>query len=113
MSQVMVNALVGKDNISEAFRKGLEVGKTHFFRMFSGYISFAVIYFYLAVSVTLFTVGVGTLLLVPFATVFIVCIRLVDCFTVNKKKYFIDYDNIVVPKELRDTGEELLSDVEI
>ena len=39
--------------------------------------------------------------------------RLVDNYTINKKKYFIDYDNIIVPKELRENDEQLLNKVDI
>ena len=39
--------------------------------------------------------------------------RQVDYFTINKMKYFIDYDNIIVPKELRENDEQLLNKVEI
>ena len=34
-------------------------------------------------------------------------------FTINKKKYFVDYDTIFVPKELRENDENLLSDIDI
>jgi hypothetical protein len=53
------------------------------------------------------------ILLIPFASLLLVTMKTVDYFTINKKKYFVDYDTIFVPKELRENDENLLSDVDI
>ena len=81
--------------------------------MLASYVAAALIIVYLYVSVSIFTFGVGLLLVVPFISLLIVCMKTVDYFTINKKKYFVDYDTIVVPKELRENDENLLSDIEI
>ncbi len=60
-----------------------------------------------------FTLGVGTVIISSFYALMISCMRLVDNYTINKKKYFIDYDNIIVPKELRENDEQLLNKVDI
>ena len=39
--------------------------------------------------------------------------KTVDYYVIHTRKYFIDYDNIVVPKELRENDEQMLKDVEI
>ena len=39
--------------------------------------------------------------------------RFVDYYTIKRKKYFITYDDIVIPKELRTDGEQLLNKVDI
>lgn len=113
-SQVMANILIGEHkSIKKAVAQGFAFKKEYFFRMFASYLAVAIIIVYLCVSVAVFTFGVGLLLLVPFSSLLVVCMKTVDFFTINKKKYFIDYDNIVIPKELRENDEELLSDIEI
>ena len=81
--------------------------------MFSAYLSVTVLYVYFAVSMLFFTLGVGTVIVSSFYALMISCMRLVDNYTINKKKYFIDYDNIIVPKELRENDEQLLNKVDI
>ena len=113
-SQVMANILIGETkSIKKAFIDGIRPKKGYFSKMFAGYLTVTMILMYLHASVTVFTLGVGELLLIPFASLMLVTMKLVDYFTINKKKYFIDYDNIVVPKELRENDEELLNKVEI
>ncbi|MBQ7642854.1 MAG: hypothetical protein IJS67_03025 [Clostridia bacterium] len=99
--------------VAKSFDAGFASVKGYFPKMFASYLSVTIVYIYLFISFTLFTMGVGTIFFVPFASLVFVCIREVDYFTVSKKKYFVDYDNIIVPKELRENDEGLLSDVDI
>ncbi len=113
-SQVMANVLIGDyKSVKRAFLDGIIPKKEYFGRMFAAYLTVVVVLVYLHVSVTFATFGVGEIILIPFASLLIVSMKTVDYFTINKKKYFIDYDNIVVPKELRENDESLLSDVDI
>ena len=113
-SQVMANVLIGEHkSVKTAVCKGILPKKQYFFKMFASYFAVALVIVYLYVSVAIFTFGVGLLIAIPFSSLLIVCMKTVDYFTINKKKYFVDYDNIVVPKELRENDENLLSDVEI
>ncbi|MBQ7373984.1 MAG: hypothetical protein IJW64_05435 [Clostridia bacterium] len=110
-SQVMANLLIGgHKSVKTAFASGFVPKKEYFFKMFASYLAVALIIVYLYVSVAIFTFGVGLLLLIPFSSLLVVCMKTVDFFTINKKKYFVDYDTIVVPKELRENDEKLLSD---
>lgn len=113
LSQVMANMIVGGLGVKQAFIKGLHPGKKYFWRMFSAYLSVNLIYVYLFISMGVFTLGAGSVLIAAFFTLMTVCMRLIDYYTINVKRYFIDYDNIVVPKELRENDEQLLNDVEI
>ena len=113
MSQIMANILIAGDKPAAAIGKGLRLGKQNFLRMLSTYFTTSVLLLYLGITVSLFTAGIGDLILLPFASLFIVCLKQVDYFVNNKKKYFIDYDTIIVPKELRENDEQLLSDVDI
>ena len=113
-SQVMANVLLGEHkSVKKAFLEGIVPKKAYFLKMISAYFAVTVGLIYLHVSVSLFTFGVGEIILIPFASLLLVTMKTVDYFTINKKKYFVDYDTIFVPKELRENDENLLSDVDI
>lgn len=113
-SQVMANVLLGRHkSVKQAVKEGFSFKKEYFWKMFVAYLSAIIILVYLHASVTVFTFGVGELLLIPFASLLIVCMKTVDYYTICKKKYFIDYDTIIIPKELRENDENLLSNVDI
>lgn len=113
LSQVMSNMLVGNMKFKEAFKKGILPKKNYFWKMFAAYLVVLVGFTYIATTTAFFTLGVGTVLAMAFFTVLMATMRQVDYFTINKMKYFIDYDNIIVPKELRENDEQLLNKVEI
>ena len=113
LSQVSTKMIIGGMKAKEAFKKGLFPNKAYFWKMFSAYLSVTVLYVYLAVSMLFFTLGVGTVIVSSLYALMISCMRLVDNYTINKKKYFIDYDNIIIPKELRENDEQLLNKVDI
>ena len=113
LSQVMSNMLVGNMGVKESFRKGILPKKNYFWKMFAAYLVALVGFMYLATTTAVFTLGVGTVIAVAFFTVLMAAMRQVDYFTINKMKYFIDYDNIIVPKELRENDEKLLNKIEI
>ena len=113
-SQVMANVLLGEHkSVKKAFLEGVVPKKAYFVKMISAYFAVTVGLIYLHVSVSLFTLGVGEVILIPFASLILVTMKTVDYFTINKRKYFIDYDTIFVPKELRENDEELLSNIDI
>ena len=113
-SQVMANVLLGEHkSLKKAFVEGIVPKKAYFIKMISAYFAVTVGLIYLHVSVTIFTFGVGEIIIIPFASLLLVTMKTVDYFTINKKKYFVDYDTIFVPKELRENDENLLSDVDI
>lgn len=59
------------------------------------------------------TLGVSFIVTIPFFSVAYMSVRFVDYYTVNHKKYYLTFDEIVVPKELRNKGEQLLNKVDI
>ena len=99
--------------LKRAILDGFAPKKKYFVKMFSAYFAVTVGLIYLHVSVSFFTLGVGELITIPFASLLLVTMKTVDYFTIHKKKYFVDYDTIVVPKELRENDEKLLSDIDI
>ena len=113
-SQVMANVLIGEHkSFKSAIVDGFKPKKGYFVKMISAYFAVTVGLIYLHVTFTLFTLGVGEIILIPFASLLLVTMKTVDYFTINKKKYFVDYDTIFVPKELRENDENLLSDIDI
>ena len=113
LSQVMTNMIIGGMGVKESFAKGLFPKREYFWKMFAAYLSVIIVYVYLAVSSVIFTFGVGTVLISSFCALMIVAMRLVDYYIIHVKKYFIDYDNIIIPKELRENDEQLLNKVDI
>lgn len=59
------------------------------------------------------TFGVSLIVTIPLISVSYIAVRFVDYYTINTKKYYINFDNIVVPKGLRTKGEQLLSHVDV
>lgn len=113
LSQVMANMIVGGTGVKESFAKGLFPKRKYFWKMFAAYLSVIIAYVYLAVSSAVFTFGVGTVVISSFYALMRVAMRLVDYYIIHVKKYFIDYDNIIIPKELRENDEQLLNKVDI
>ncbi len=105
--------LVDKKSIKEAMRDGFRPQKGYFLKMFMNYSIISLLYTYLFTTTLVFTFGVGTVILIPLYSNVIAGMKIIDSYVIEKKKYFIDYDNIVVPKELRENDEQLLKDVDI
>lgn len=59
------------------------------------------------------TFGVSLIVTIPLISVSYIAVRFVDYYTINTKKYYINFDNIVIPKELRTKGEALLNQVDV
>lgn len=112
-SRFMTERVLGKKTIKEALRDGFRPQKGYFVKMFASYSIVHLIIVYFITTSAVFTFGVGTVMLIPLASNLVTCMKVVDRYVIDVKKYFIDYDNIVVPKELRENDERLLKDVEI
>ena len=112
-SQFMANAIIEKKSLKLSLKEGLRPKKKYFWKMYASYTLINVVVYYLFSSSLVFTFGVGTVFLIPLASIFVCGMKTMDYYVINTRKYFIDYDNIVVPKELRENDEQLLKDVEI
>ena len=113
ISRFATERLVGKKTLKEALNSGFRPQSGYFVKMFMSYSIMSLIYTYLFTTTLVFTFGVGTVMLIPLYSNIIAGMKVIDSYVIEKKKYFIDYDNIVVPKELRENDEQLLKDVEI
>lgn len=113
LSRFATERLVGKKPIKAAMKSGFRPQSGYFLKMFMGYSIISLIYIYLFATTLVFTFGVGTVMIIPLYANVIAGMKVIDAYVIDKKKYFIDYDNIVIPKELRENDEQLLKDVEI
>ncbi len=59
------------------------------------------------------TFNVSYLITLPLSSVVFKSLKFVDYYTVKKKKYYLTFDEIVVPKELRLNDEQLLNKIDI
>ena len=80
---------------------------------FLSYFVMRLIHITVTIVMAVSTVGVSIIATAPFFAVAYMSVRFVDYYTVNRKKYYITFDEIVVPKELRTKGEQLLNKVDI
>ncbi len=77
-------------------------------------------YFFLIVSAIVINVVfavttfyVGLLVSIPLTVIIFVTIRFIGYYTANCKKYYITFDEVFIPKELRQNDENLLNKVDI
>ncbi len=112
-SQFMAKALIEKKSLGLSLKEGFRPQKGYFLKMYASYSLINIVVYYLFATSFLFTFGVGTIFLIPLSTMFVCGMKTVDYYVIHTRKYFIDYDNIVVPKELRENDEQMLKDVEI
>ena len=108
-SNFLPSLLRKKRGVFSALKESFVLGAKHFGTLYMQYVSITIIMLYLNVSVAVFTLGAGVFLSIPVSCVFIACLKLVNYYNINKKKYYLDYDNIVVPLELRGEDEKLLN----
>lgn len=80
---------------------------------FISYFTMRVLHIVVTVIAASATFGVSVLITFPLFSVSYMAVRFVDYYTVKIKKYYVTFDNIVVPKELRTKGEQLLNQVDI
>ena len=110
---VLMPALVTGDmNFKQAFRFIFKQKRREFGRTYANY--FAAVYLIVIVNAAaaVFTLLTGLLLTIPMTFLFLVNMQFVNYYMITGKKYYIDYDNIVVPKQLR-KEEKILEEMDI
>ncbi|MBR6737840.1 MAG: hypothetical protein IKL82_05710 [Clostridia bacterium] len=80
---------------------------------FLSYFVFAVFRIATSALFAITTCGISLLISIPLFLVTNMAIRFVDYFTIKHLKYYCNYDNVVIPKELRSPEEQLLNQVDI
>ena len=81
--------------------------------VFASYVFSIVIAVAVNVGVLYTTFAAGLVVTLPATFVYFVCLQCVVFCSVDGRKYFVDYDNIVTPKKLRKEDDRLLTDVDI
>lgn len=112
LSPVMPAMVVGGENLKKAFSIGLKQKKKEFLRAFAMY--FIAVYLVIVFNAVaaLFTFGTGIIVSVPLTYLFLVCLQMVNYYTITGKKYYLDYDHIVVPLQSR-KEEKILEDLDV
>ncbi len=83
------------------------------FDRFGVYFLVIILTFVINVVCAVFTLLVSLLITVPLTILIFSSIKFVGYYTEHKKKYFITYDEIYIPKELRQNDEKLLNKIDI
>lgn len=84
-----------------------------FIERFISYFVMVLCIYAVAFLTAIITYNVALLVTVPFASVLLITVRFVDYYACNHKKYYVTFDEIVIPKELRQNDENLLNKVDI
>ncbi len=105
----------GKKPFNSLFECISEVKKDihKLFDRFGVYFLVIVLGFILNVVGAIFTLFVSLLITLPLTILVFSSIKFVGYYVEHKKKYFITYDEIYVPKELRQNDEKLLNEIDI
>ncbi len=105
----------GKKPFKSLFECLTEIKKDVFklFDRFGVYFLVVILTFILNVVGAIVTLFVSLLITLPLTILIFSSIKFVGYYVEHKKKYFITYDEIYVPKELRQNDEKLLNKIDI
>lgn len=98
LTDFMPNLVSGKMKIPKAFKTCAAVKKNNFLKIFSNYFTLNMFMLFLNVSFAVCTFFTGLLITIPMTTVIAVAFRFVNYYTLNGKKFYITYDDIITPK---------------
>ena len=106
--------ITGEKKVAKAFRMSFELPfvKGRFWKMFSGYLICAILIFTVNLVFGAVTWGAALLITVPLSNMLVIALSFVNYYSFDKRKYYLTYDNIVVPKELREE-EKYLNEMDI
>ncbi len=83
------------------------------FNRFFSYLIVSIVVYVLVIISGIVTFNIAYLLTIPLSGIIFKTLRFVDYYTIKCKKYYITFDEIVIPKELRQNDEQLLNKVDI
>ncbi|MGN0819007.1 MAG: hypothetical protein ACI4M6_01230 [Christensenellaceae bacterium] len=87
--------------------------RSMFIETVAAYFFSVVLALYFNVTVFFATLGAGIFVSIPVTYMYFVVLQLVVVYTIDSKRYFIDYDRIITPREMRSDEERLLNEVDI
>lgn len=112
--QTLPNMVCGKMPVVKAFIQNFKDNNNHdVTERFMSYLILSILMFSVTVLGGISTFYVALILIVPFNAVIYSTIKFVDYYNRNGKKYYVTFDDIVIPKQLRDNDEQLLNKVDI
>lgn len=94
----MPKIVADDQKVWHAFCGSLKNQKRKFGRVFSNYFSINMIMLYLNVSFAICTFFTGLIITLPMTIMIALCFKFVNYFTLNGKKFYLSYDEIVTPK---------------
>ena len=112
-SNFLPSVVAGGNKIGVALKESFRLGAKRFGSLFAQYTFLAIVIIYLNVSVAICTLCVGILITLPVSYIIVSCMKLVNYYADTKRKYYIDYDNIIVPTELRGEDEQFINGLDL
>jgi len=112
LSSIMPAMIADKMKLIPAVKSSLKMNKKQWSRLFATYAASVFLIMYINITMTIATFLSSILITIPLSLLLIICIQFVTYYTIHDKKYFINYDNIIIPKNLRE-DEKLLEDIDI
>ncbi len=98
-------------SIKEAFY--VKVDKDEYLLFFASYVFALFIAIFLNVAMFLATFGAGFTVSMSVTHVFFVCMQLIMFYVAHDKKYYIDFNNIIIPKNARIDDSKFIDDRDI
>ncbi len=83
------------------------------FNRFLSYLITSFVVYVVVIVSSIVTFNVAFVLAVPLSGIIFKSLRFVDYYTLTCKKYYMTFDDIVIPKELRQNDEQLLNKIDI
>ncbi|MBO5713481.1 MAG: hypothetical protein J6R88_04715 [Clostridia bacterium] len=112
--QTLPNMVCGKMKVTKALKANFKnVKGTQVVERFISYLFLGIVTFSLTVLGAASTFYVSLIITIPFSAVIYSAVKFVDYYSRNSMRYYITYDQIVTPKELRENDEQLLNKMEL
>ena len=105
LSSFLPNMVTGKMGIIKALSRTVPHTKKHFSSLFGSYFFMIILFFYLNVTIMVFTFFMGLILTLPLTSLYYTTVSLVDYYHVKGKKYYADDDHIIVEKSIKEDAE--------
>lgn len=106
LSRFLPNMACGQMKAGKAFVCTMPKRK-NFTALLSSFALLIVVFFYINLSFGIFTLYTGLILSLPITSLYVICVELVDYYTIKGRSYYIDYNTVYSPKE-KDENAEML-----
>ena len=112
--QTLPLMIIEKKSAFQSFKESfiryrVDYAKERFF----SYMVLSIVSFSVSAALAQASLGVASIVTTPIIMVTFSAVKFVDYYMVHSKKFFITYDEIYVPKELRAGDEQLLNKVDL